>query len=614
MAFSLTPKFRKLGTYLALTMSILVAFNCILQTWLVSAFTSRDIQREYDVILGRESENLSDQIVELLKARQGQIRSLAATKLFPVSNGTVDINNERIPQVRAALASMVYADDAIAHFVLVDKQGNGVSCNGRRINLSDRLYFKACLSGEQGQPEFLISRTIDDLALMFAAPIKGDYDEVVGVLVMALKGHALSAIMQSIEIGREHPYLVDGEGYMIAHNDTSFVMQRENILSRESLHDFSMGIMKCNETSIDEYQVPDGSKRRVAYTPVTGTNWKVVLPMNKSDIDRTVINIRNMSIIIMLVLIVLAAVVAVRTGFRLANPLTLFSNKLKNLAKGEIPQRVFSQKETEKHLSCEDEISTLGKSLETFVNKIYTTFVSINESSERLMNNVKRINSESQNVSNGANEQAAAAQEVASTMEQMVANIKQNNDNALRTSKIAQQSVENGQKGVTSVEETVAAMAAIDEKIVIIEEIAQQTNILALNAAVEAARAGEMGKGFAVVAREVRMLAENSRDAANSITELSQQGTTRSNESGRVISALLPEIQQTGSLVKEIVAASAEQEIGAQQINIAMQRMDQVTQNNAAAAEELAHMAGELNKQAQNLAEMIAFFKLLKTN
>jgi len=272
------------------------------------------------------------------------------------------------------------------------------------------------------------------------------------------------------------------------------------------------------------------------------------------------------------------------------------------LASGDLMQKI--------DVDQKDEIGDLAKALTNMAEKLKEVITNIITGANNIAAASFEMSSTSQEMSQGVSEQASSAEEVSASMQQMGANIQQNTDNAQQTERIARQAASSIKKGSDASNRSVAAMREITEKIAIVNEIAFQTNILALNAAVEAARAGEHGKGFAVVAAEVRKLAEKSAKAASEIDSVSKEGVEISDNAGKLLMQIVPEIEKTASLVQEISAASVEQTSGASQVNTALQQLNQVTQQNAAAAEELASGAEELSSQAEMLKDFVAYFKV----
>jgi methyl-accepting chemotaxis protein len=256
---------------------------------------------------------------------------------------------------------------------------------------------------------------------------------------------------------------------------------------------------------------------------------------------------------------------------------------------------------------------TLGLSLLSMVERLRGVVADALAAGDNVSSGSQQLSSGSEQLSQGATEQASSAEEASASMEEMASNIKQNADNAAQTEKIARQSAKDAEASGEAVNKAVTAMRTIAEKISIVQEIARQTDLLALNAAVEAARAGEHGKGFAVVASEVRKLAERSQAAAAEISGLSGETVSVATEAGAMLSRLVPDIRKTAELVSEISAACREQDIGASQINEAIQQLDKVTQQNAGASEEMSSTSEELAAQAEELQASIAFFKVDNT-
>lgn len=226
-------------------------------------------------------------------------------------------------------------------------------------------------------------------------------------------------------------------------------------------------------------------------------------------------------------------------------------------------------------------------------------------------------------LSSRTEQQAASLAETAASMEQLASIIQQNADNTRfasdRAESATQAALLSG-AAMDSVMETMhkirGSSGQIEEITSVIDSIAFQTNILALNAAVEAARAGEQGKGFAVVASEVRALAQRSASAAKEIKGLieqsvghAQEGIAMAQNAGDKVKQSVSAIEQTSQLMRDISASSEEQSSGISQINIAVNQMDQVTQQNAVLVEQSASSADELADRAGQLRSMVARFQ-----
>jgi methyl-accepting chemotaxis protein len=235
-----------------------------------------------------------------------------------------------------------------------------------------------------------------------------------------------------------------------------------------------------------------------------------------------------------------------------------------------------------------------------------------------------QVSTGGQALSQGASEQASSLEEISSSLQEMSSMTKQNVLNARDAKGVADQARQSADKGVESMSRMSSAINQIKSssdstaKIVkTIDEIAFQTNLLALNAAVEAARAGDAGKGFAVVAEEVRNLAMRSAEAAKNTANLIEEAVKNSENGVNINAEVLKNFQEiadksnkVSQVVAEIAAASEQQDQGISQVTKAVEQLNQVTQQNAANAEESASAAEEMSSQSEEMRSMVAGFKL----
>jgi methyl-accepting chemotaxis protein len=236
-----------------------------------------------------------------------------------------------------------------------------------------------------------------------------------------------------------------------------------------------------------------------------------------------------------------------------------------------------------------------------------------------------QVSSASQTLASGSSEQAASLEETSASLEEISSMTKRNSENAGKANELTRTTRTTADKGAADMESMARAMQEIKASsddiakiIKTIDEIAFQTNILALNAAVEAARAGEAGAGFAVVADEVRNLAQRAAQSAKE-TALKIEGAITKTAQGVEISAdvqkslqqIVEQVRTVDELVSEVAQASNEQSQGIGQVGTAVRQMDQVTQGNAASAEETASASEELSAQAESLKDVVGQLLLL---
>jgi len=343
--------------------------------------------------------------------------------------------------------------------------------------------------------------------------------------------------------------------------------------------------------------------------------FEIISPLDKADAALAG-SLRNALAIVVPIIIAAIMITIYFVRRMVTKPLDEAVQVCSNIADGDLS--------VDFDVTRKDEVGMLMTSLKNMSAHLRKIVGQVLENTEAISHSSQEIASGNTSLSQRTEEQASSLEETASSMEEMTGTVKQNADSAAEARQLADANRERASNGAEVVTRTVKAMGEINDSsnriadiITTIDGIAFQTNLLALNAAVEAARAGEQGRGFAVVASEVRSLAQRSAEAAKEIKTLIEDsvgkvnaGTQLVDESGKTLEEIIEGTQKVADIVAEIAAASIEQASGIDQVNNAITQMDNMTQDNAALVEEAAASSRAMQEQANELRELMAFFKL----
>ncbi len=487
---------------------------------------------------------------------------------------------ETLKAASEALVELTKFDPSIHGANLLDTKGEVIASSdpSGKGNFSDREYFKKAIKGETNIADPVISRVTNQPAVMVATPVTAG-GKIVGILYVRVDLAKFSDdLVIPVKVGQNgYAYVADRKGIIFSHPDSKLVLKM-------NISDYDWGkTMLSSPSGVVHYEL-DGRSVSAIYAKEKNTGWLVVVTVNSSDIAAASDSVRNASLLIGAIGIVLvcAALVLVlgqmlkalgqcvsfaetvaggcldcslgveRTDElgRLSHALQVMVDSLRKMiataegntaeAKNQTELARQATAEAEKAMTRAEQAKAEG--MLQAAQRLEGVVISVSAASEELSSQIEES-------SRGAESQSQRTAETATAMEEMNATVLEVSKNASSAAEITDHAMKKAQEGAGVVGRVVTCIGEVKRQadnlktdmsklgqqaqdigqiMNVISDIADQTNLLALNAAIEAARAGEAGRGFAVVADEVRKLAEKTMQATKEVGEAIQgiqQGT-----------------------------------------------------------------------------------------
>ena len=500
--------------------------------------------------------------------------------------------------------------------------------------------------------------------LSVAAPLYDDEGNISCYLVGSYRYDLLNDVLSNINIGAGGlAYLVDREGNIIANKNVADMEKKQNLYNM-----YGSGRNKKVFDSMLDFQSDSASvlfhmqQHYIAYSPVAGTNWTLMIAAPGKDFMKILLWSVVISILIIVALQICARKLIIRVADRIADSLSLATNRLTSLSAGDLREEVIlADNNTEAEilttalsktvsslatyiaditeylgmLSSGDYSGEVGdafsgdfiaikEALQSITVSLNDTMQRINQSSFAVSSNSSETSDYAKKLYDGSIEQTAALERLTEKIDIITEKIDEIGENAGQVKQSADSAELCVEEGIQQMDDMLVTMDSIyndmQEIITIshlIEEIASQTSLLSLNASIEAARAGEAGKGFAVVAQQISLLSDQTADALDKTSEIIgkaslsiEQGMKNAKETAASFQDVRKATSDFTVISNNMTHITVEQKEAIDMVSEEVHTVLNIANTNQELAKETDETAALSLKQAEELEQIVSAVKL----
>ncbi len=499
------------------------------------------------------------------------------------------------------------------------------------------------------------------LGITMGAPVKENGETVLYVMGV-YKYDTLNDVISSINLGRSGmAYMVNREGIVTGHPNQSLALNKSSLVQLNNGNRDAVERVTTGETGATEFPI-DGEQMLVAFSPIRGTQWSLVIQIPKADYSHFINAAMLVSILTTLAVLVVSILLVLRLARSISHPVKRVTDRMVALSNGDLHtdvlpvntgdelevmtqtldatlesmnryisdiQQVLTRVaggdlRTEPQVEYKGDFVLIRGSLHTIIESMNEMLLGFRAAADRLTDMAAQLSGQSAHLHQASLEQNQSTEELVhevTHVKDRLADVTESSDQTRsQTEEIAQciQSANRQMAALSSAMDDISANAQQITKIAKdIEDIAFQTNILAVNASVEAAHAGAAGKGFAVVANEVKQLAAKSAEAAKSATDMVsntkaiiQTGVEMTADTADSLRAIADVSTQISTISDQLAAAVQGQEIALTAMEERIAAISSIADRNLQNAEETEHSSGSLAKEAEALQSRVRKFTL----